>query len=135
MAHSITNTELKELRNFGLLVGGVFLSIFGLLLPYFKHGTWNVTFITIGSMLILLGCLAPKSLHYPNRLWMQIGERLGFVNTRIILGIIYFAVFTPVGIIRRVLGARTFDPKRSPTEKSFRKLSEESEVSRMEKPF
>ena len=48
------------------------------------------------------------------RVWMLLGDGLGWVNTRIVLGVIFFGVITPTGVMFRLLGRdpmrRTFDP-------------------------
>jgi hypothetical protein len=36
------------------------------------------------------------------RLWLLIGEILGWVNTRILLAIIFFAILTPISLLRRI---------------------------------
>ncbi|MDQ1558600.1 MAG: hypothetical protein QOD32_1660 [Pyrinomonadaceae bacterium] len=58
----------------------------------------------LGATLALFGALRPKSLVVPNRLWMGLAEALGFVMTRVILGVVFFLVVTPIGLVRRLTG-------------------------------
>jgi len=51
----------------------------------------------------------PRSLRQVYRLWMTVGEMLGWLNTRIILGILFYGMFTPLGLIMRM---RNKDPMR-----------------------
>ncbi len=105
----------KRLRSFGLLVGGVFLLI----------GVWPVVFradpvrlwaAIVAALLVLPALVLPQSLGPVYRAWMAVGSALGWINTRIILGIIFYGLFTPLGLMRRVMlkrdaMTRDFDPE------------------------
>lgn len=93
----------KELRQFGFIVGGVFLVI----------GAWPVVFrgdsprlwaLILGGLLIVLGVIIPQRLKQVHAGWMKIGHVLGSINTRIILGIIYYLLITPMGLVMRLMG-------------------------------
>ena len=62
-----------------------------------------------GVALVLLGIIVPRVLVYPNRAWMLLAEALSFVTTRIVLGIVFFLVVTPIGLLKRLFG---WDPLR-----------------------
>jgi len=91
-------------REFGLIVGGVFLLL----------STWwlyrgkfpNVSHITLylGATLVLLGLIFPPALVWPNKAWMALAEVLSFVTTRIILAFVFFAIVTPIGVVKRWFG-------------------------------
>ena len=95
--------ETRQLRSFGLLVGGVF-AFLGLW-PKVYHGSsprfWA---LILAVVLILPALIYPRSLRLFYQGWMKIGGLLGWINTRIILSIIFYLVFVPVGLILRVLG-------------------------------
>ena len=38
------------------------------------------------------------------KVWMKVGHVMGWINTRIILGILYFGLITPMGVIMRMFG-------------------------------
>ena len=57
-----------------------------------------------------LALVWPRSLTQVYRLWMTVGEVLGWLNTRIILGVLFYALFTPMGLFMRLRGK---DPMRS----------------------
>ena len=93
----------KDLRNFGLLVGGVFTVI----------GIWPMLFHSLaprwwallpGILLIAFGLIWPTALAFVYRGWMAVGLVLGWINTRIILGIIFYGLMTPFGLFMRVRG-------------------------------
>ena len=101
-------TSPKQLRSFGLIVGSVFAIIgaWPVVLRRDEPRLWAVTF---AALLILPALVYPRSLKWVYRLWMAIGHTLAWINTRIILGVIFFCIFTPTGFIMRLFG---WDPMR-----------------------
>jgi hypothetical protein len=91
-------------REFGLIVGGVFvlLSLWWLYRGKFLHAA-QLT-LPLGALLVLLGLLFPRALVFPNKAWMMLAQGLSFVSTRIILGLVFFLIITPIGIIKRSFG-------------------------------
>lgn len=97
------------LRKFGLTMGALVALIFGLLLPWVFGSPWRVwPWVALGGFaLVALAC--PGALRPVYRGWMKFGAVAGYVNTRIILGIAFFAMILPAGVIRRLVGG---DPMR-----------------------
>lgn len=93
----------KELRQFGLLVGGVF-AVIGLWPVVFRSESPRWWAMNLGSLLIVLGAIAPQGLRQVHGGWMKVGHILGSINTRIILGIIYYLLITPMGMVMRLMG-------------------------------
>lgn len=104
MSQSITKRSLRAEREFGLIVGGVLLlfSLWWLYRGKFP-GVSHITLV-IGPALVLLGLVFPKALVLPNKVWMAFAEVLSFVTTRIILGFVFFAIVTPIGVVKRLFG-------------------------------
>lgn len=103
--------EVKEVRSFGLLVGGIF-AVIGLL-PTLLHGGDPTLWALVAAMLlIILALVLPRSLGLVYRIWITIGNALGWINTKIILSVVFYGMFTPMGLVKRLLGkdsmARTF---------------------------
>ena len=92
-----------ELRKFGLIVGGVFLVI-SLWPLVFREEAIHLWAIIVAATLLVPAVLVPMWLRPIFKAWMWIGGKLGWINTRIILGIGFFGVFTPMGITMRLLG-------------------------------
>ena len=109
MFDAIPTLDRKGLRDFGLLTGGLFAAIFGLLLPWQFGWAWPiwpwVVFGTLGG----LALLAPLWLEPFYRVWMKFGMVIGAIMSRIILGIVFFCVVTPTGLLMRATGK---DPMR-----------------------
>lgn len=115
-----TKSDTKNLRSFGLLVGGIF-SVIALWPTVFSGEPPRWWAFAVGAALIGLGLVLPAALAPVYRVWMRIGHVLGWINTRIILGVIFYGMVTPMGLIMRVLGK---DPMR-------RVLVQESETYRV----
>lgn len=96
----------KDLRSFGLLVGGVF-SVIGAWPPLMRGEPFRLWAIGLGGALILLGGVMPSVLAPLHRGWMWIGHILGWINTRILLGIVFYGLVTPTGIVFRLMGKDT----------------------------
>jgi len=96
-------SEIKELRSFGLIVGGIF-SVIGLWPVVFRSETPRVWAVVLGAGLIGLGVAIPWSLKQVYKVWMRVGHALGWVNTRILLGVIFYGLITPMGLFLRLLG-------------------------------
>ena len=92
-----------ELRRFGLLVGGVFSAI-GLWPTIWRLDLPRLWALALGLVLVLAALVAPRLLHPVHRACMALGEGLAWVNTRIILGLVFYAVVTPIGLVMRLLG-------------------------------
>lgn len=93
----------KDLRQFGLLVGCVF-AVIGLWPLVFRGESPRLWAMVLGSLLIVLGAVVPRSLNQVHKAWMKIGHVLGLINTRIILGIVYYLLITPMGLIMSLMG-------------------------------
>lgn len=94
---------MRDLRQFGLLVGGVF-AVIGLWPVVFRSESPRLWATILGSLLIVLGAIVPQSLKQAYKGWMKVGHVLGSINTKIILGIIYYLLITPMGLVMRLMG-------------------------------
>jgi len=97
----------KVLREFGILIGLIFPFIIGFLLPFLRGHSFNFWTLYISFPLIFLGLIKPNVLIYPYEIWMKLGLILGFVNSRIILGLVYFLVLIPISFFMKLFG---YDP-------------------------
>jgi len=59
---------------------------------------------SLAGVALIAGMLIPGHLESPRRGWMKLGELIGRVTNPIILAIIYYAVVTPTGLLRRSVG-------------------------------
>ena len=92
-----------EGRRFAYSVGGVFLLIAGVFLWRGRTLTAQ-TLAAIGGLLLLAGTLAPSRLGPVFRAWMGLALAISTVTTPVFMGVVYFGVMTPIGILRRTFG-------------------------------
>jgi hypothetical protein len=97
----LTAREASD-RSFGLLVGGAFL-LLGLL-PAIKHGRVRLWMIILGGILLLLAAVLPRSLWRIKRAWLFFGFLIGLVMSPVVLGILFYGVITPFGLLMRLFG-------------------------------
>jgi len=126
--------DKQELRKFGLIFAGMFILVFVLLLPWIWGKPAPMWAWIVAAVFAASGLLVPMALGPVYRLWMKIGHVLGWVNTRIILGLVFFTVFLPFGLIMRLFN----DPmkrKLDDASTSYRVASHSSPRDQMERPF
>ena len=90
-----------QLRRFGFIVSGG-LALIGLLSWYRGHTTMPKVLWIIATVLFLFGLILPSLLRPVQKVWMGLAMVLAWVNTRIILTVLFYAVFTPIGVIMRL---------------------------------
>lgn len=95
-------TGKKELRNFGLIVGGVF-AVLGLIF-LLRHKSHYPYFLAPGVVLIFLGLILPSILKHVYLAWMSLAIVLGFIVSNLILTLFFFLVITPMGLVARLIG-------------------------------
>lgn len=123
-----------ELRKFGLTVGGAFIVLFGLVLPWIFSFEMPIWPFVLGGVLIVTALVSPAALRPVQRVWMFVALKVGAFNSRVLLSVVFYLVFTPVGLVRRLFGA---DPMgtRSAGDASYRKPSRKRSQDSFERPF
>ena len=99
----------KQLREFGMLIGFGFPFLIGWLLPSIFGHEFRIWTLWVGFPGLILGLTAPRLLKYPYKVWMVLGHALGWVNSHIILGLVFILVLQPIAYIMRLTG---YDPLR-----------------------
>lgn len=100
-------------RKFGLLFSAVFfaLGLFPLIMVrHFTLWPWIASSLFLGAASFCPGFLGPF-----NRFWMKFGDVLHRIVSPVILGIMFFLMITPMGLLMRMFGkrllAREFNPE------------------------
>ena len=97
----------KDVRKFGLLFSAVGIVIAGI--SYFRHSDIWPVFLALAAFFLLSAVFAVPLLRPIYVEWMKFAFVLGWVNTRIILGIAFFLVLTPIGVLMRLFGKNPVD--------------------------
>jgi len=99
----------KELKGFGLTVGIAFI-VLGLFFIWraSRHSvdtpSLSYVFLGAGALSALAGLIAPAVLFYPHKGWNFLGEKLAWINTRIILTVVFVLFIVPLGLFFKILG-------------------------------
>lgn len=131
---SQTETPLKQLRQFGWLMGGVFSIITFWPLVFRGEGIRIWAFI-IAGVFGLLGTVFPKGLKPVYRAWMIFGEKIGWLNSRILLGLLFYGMVTPISWLMRLLGKRPLQLEFDPKAETYRVPKETRAPDHVIKPF
>lgn len=136
--HEIPQLDSKGLRKFGLTTGAIVVVLFGIMLPWLRDRPWPWWPWAVAAILVLWALAAPGSLNVVYRPWMKVGLCLGWVNTRIILGIVFWILILPLGILLRLFNEKKvskmiggFDP----SARTYWVLCSPTYRANMEKPF
>ena len=150
--HEIPELDRKGLRDFAIVTGLIIIGLFGVFLPWIFSGIrlfhtydfWGaldpeVTAFRwpfmLGGLLILWGLVAPMTLKGVYRGWMKFGLIMSAVMTPLIMGIVFYLVFAPVGLVMRVFGKDSMARKFDPDAATYRIISKENPTENLEKPF
>ena len=98
----MTKNKLPTNRNFGIVFFIVFLAIG--LWPLLNQSELRIWSLLISMVFLFLGISNSKILTPLNKLWMKFGLLLGNIVAPIVMGIVYFGVVTPTGILLRLFG-------------------------------
>jgi hypothetical protein len=100
-------------RSFGLLVGGAFL-LLGLA-PVVRHGGMRLRTVVLGAVLLALAAAFPRSLREIKRGWLFFGFLMGLVASPVVLGILFYGVIAPLGLLMRLFGRDSLRLRSNPT--------------------
>jgi Saxitoxin biosynthesis operon protein SxtJ len=97
--------KVREGRVFALTLAGGFL--FLALLTYWRHAPRvAVTAAALAAISLLAAALIPGKLEPVQRVWMKIGEGIGYITTPIVMAIVYYLAVTPIAAVRRLRRTR-----------------------------
>ena len=96
----VTNAQA---RKSALLVGGVMLAI-----SAWNYHRGRITIVEVfgalGALLITIGLLVPPLARAFHTAWMKLAHALGWVNSRVLLTVLFYGVFAPYGFVSRLFG-------------------------------
>ena len=94
------NIKLPSNRNFGIVFFIVFLII--ALWPVLKQNEIRIWSLIISFIFFVLGLINSKLLTPLNKLWFKFGILLGNIISPIVMGIVFFLVVTPTGLVMQI---------------------------------
>ena len=106
-----TKIKLPTNRNFGMVFSIVFLLIS--LWPLLSQNEIRIWSLAISGIFFILGIFNSKLLLPLNKIWFKFGMFLGNFIAPIVMGIVFFLVVTPTGLIMRLLGKDLLNLKKN----------------------
>ena len=94
--------KISSNRSFGIVFFIVFILV--ALYPLIYSGDIRIWSIVLSLIFLTLGLLNSKILTPLNKIWFKFGIILGKIISPIIMGVIFFLVVTPIGLLMRFLG-------------------------------
>ena len=109
----------KQLQEFGFLIGLFFPIFIGWILPAISGHIFRSWSLWVGLPFLMLAIIKPRLLYYPYKVWIFLGFILGWLNSRIILGLVFLIVLLPISLIMKIF---SYDPlrKKKSNEISYR---------------
>ena len=95
--------KLPGNRTFGLFFSAVF-ALAGLYALYLGTGPYAWAAFAVAALLLCVALIKAKWLLPLNRLWLRFGLLLGRIVSPLVLGVIFFGLFTPLALLMRVFG-------------------------------
>ena len=132
---NIPELDSKGLRDFGLLMAAVIGVLFGIFFPWLFDRSWPLWPWLIGAAFALPALVVPLSLRPVYRGWMRFGMVMSRIMTPLVLGIVFFLVFTPVALVLKLLGKDAMRRKLDPQAESYRIDNKDATMGDMERPF
>ncbi len=95
------NIKKKDNITFGILFF-IFFFIIGLY-PLKSNGAVRVWSIVLSIVFLILTIVRPNLFTFINKLWIQLGILFGKIISPIVMGLVFFFVVTPIGILVRII--------------------------------
>ena len=135
MTIKIETLDAAGYRKFGLTTGVIVAVLFGALLPWlfgFDYPLWPWIFFAVFALVGLLFPLALQPVYY---LWMRFGMVMNWINTRLILGILFYGIFLPIGLFFKLIGRDAMHRKFDKKLPSYRHSADQDSEDNMEHPY
>ena len=135
LTNSTTPLTNAELRKFAFSVGPAFAVVFGIVLPWVFNKPWPLWPWILAAVLCLWGLLHPMSLSLIYKGWMKLGLLLHKVVSPIVLGVMFYLLFTPISLLVKLFGKRLIDTDFDASLQSYRHTTQKTTRENYERPF
>jgi hypothetical protein len=133
---NIPTLDNLGLRKFGLTTGAIIVVLFAFFFPWvFDMAAMPMWPWIAAGILSVPALLMPSLLRPVYATWMKIGHAIGWVNTRIILGVLFYVLVLPMGLIMRLFGKDPMAREMNKSISSYRIESVSEPKDRLEKPY
>ena len=130
-----TAVTKSELRKFGLTLGIIFSLGFGLLFPWLWGKSLPLWPWIAAGLAAAFAAFFPLGLKPIHKILLAVGQVLGWINTRILLGAIFYLLLTPLSFLLKLFGKKVLDPRPDVGLDSYRVPRDKEQPIVMEEPF
>lgn len=92
----------SHLRKSGILFSILFIVVFSII-PYLLHQEIKTFPLFLSAIITTLSIFSPYKLRGPYSFWIKIGDILGRLNSKLILGLFFYLMITPFSILRNII--------------------------------
>ena len=131
----IPHLDKSGLRRFGLTIAIAVAAVFGALLPYLFGRAVPYWPFLLAGVLTVWSIAAPQSLDAVYRPWMRLGLLINRLTTPIIMGLVFFAIITPVSLIMKLIRRDPMTRGFDQSQNSYRIASRKATRASLERPF
>ena len=125
------------MRSFALGMSIFLPLLFTLILPWLFDKPLAYWPLVVSSCFMILYFAYPKGIYYPYYIWIIIASVLAWINTRVILALVFYLVLTPIGVFMKLLGKLQY--KKQLTQQSawvqLKHTDARKDKKRLEEPF
>ena len=101
--------KISSNRNFGLVFFIIFVIVS--LWPLTYEGPIKIWTVIISLVFLILGLMNSKLLTPLNKLWFKFGMILGAIVVPVVMGVVFFLVVTPIGLVMKIMGRDLLNKK------------------------
>lgn len=135
MSQDIPELDAEGLRRFALIFALIVTGVFGVVVPLAAGLEFVWLPWLIGAVFVAWGLLAPASVRPFYRLWMRFGLVMNTIVSCIVLGVVFYLVVLPYGIVLHLRGIDPLKRKWDRAAITYRVASDTQDSSHMERPF
>ena len=105
----MSKIKISSNRNFGLVFFIIFVIVS--LWPLTYEGPIRIWTVIISLVFLILGLMNSKLLTPLNKLWFKFGTILGVIVVPVVMGVVFFLVVTPIGLVMKIMGRDLLNKK------------------------
>jgi len=134
--NQVTADSIKELKSFALVMMWAIPLLFIVIIPWLFSTEPKIHSLSVTILFALLYLFYPRGLYPFYRVWMAIAGVLGWINTRLLLGIVFYLLILPIGFVMRTFGKLNYRAKLNSDESTYWiKTPDNLDNDDLERPF
>lgn len=132
---AIPKLDKKGLRKFAISTGTIFAALFGLFLPWLFNSSYSLWPWVVFVILTTAGLFFPGQLNPVYYWWMRLALLISKITIPVIMGLLFFMVLTPYGLIAKLFRKDPMNRRLHRTIKTYRVASTQTSRKNLEDPY